>query len=211
MDGPRFDRLARLVARSTTRRAALGLAAGWGLSPLLTDARKRRKNGCKGGCGICQVCRKKGKRKGCVTAPDGAACSGGVCQAGACRCVPATCASLKADCGPVADGCGGTLSCGVCGDGETPSCRDGICADCAYACRAACAYCFQRPDGSTVCGDDTFLACDIACESDAGCPAERPTCVASFTTRLTNVTTRTSTLCPTPVTGLCGAVSPCVA
>jgi hypothetical protein len=213
MDGARFDRFTRLVTRPMTRRASLGMAAGLaglGIVPRGTDARKKRKSGCKGGCGICQVCKKQGKRKKCVTAQDGAACDGGVCQAGACRCVPATCASRSTVCGTASDGCGGTLSCGTCGDGESPACRDGICEDCAYACRARCSYCFHKPDGTTLCGDDADFACDSPCESDASCPADRPTCVASYTARLTNVTTRASVLCSQPVTGLCVTIAPCL-
>jgi hypothetical protein len=40
-------------------------------------------------------------------------------------CTPATCLSLGHVCGTPQDGCGGTLSCGVCGDGET--CSSGTC------------------------------------------------------------------------------------
>jgi hypothetical protein len=37
---------------------------------------------------------------------------------GACPCTPTTCAALGADCGTLADGCGGTLDCGTCTDPE---------------------------------------------------------------------------------------------
>ena len=211
MDGGQFDRIARRFARPTTRRAALGLAAGMGLGPLLTGARKKRKNPCRGGCPPCQICQKTGKRKQCAAAPDGSACAGGTCQAGACTCVPSTCASLNTVCGTVPDGCGATLACGTCDPVEFPACRDGICEDCAYACRSACQFCFHRPDGATVCGDNSSPACDISCASDADCPGHRPTCIASFTTRLTNETFAFASpaLCGPGVIGLCLAVEPC--
>ncbi len=43
----------------------------------------------------------------------------------AAACVPITCAHAGAICGPMANGCGGTLECGVCGLGL--SCSDGMC------------------------------------------------------------------------------------
>ena len=43
------------------------------------------------------------------------------------RCAPATCQSLGSECGVTGDGCGGTLSCGVCDAAE--ACRGGICVD----------------------------------------------------------------------------------
>ena len=42
-------------------------------------------------------------------------------------CAPATCLSLGHACGTPQDGCGGVLSCGVCGDGEM--CSSGTCID----------------------------------------------------------------------------------
>jgi hypothetical protein len=40
-------------------------------------------------------------------------------------CQPATCSSLHDNCGSVSDGCGGTLSCGTCGSGQT--CQANVC------------------------------------------------------------------------------------
>ncbi|MFL5320756.1 MAG: hypothetical protein ACJ790_13930, partial [Myxococcaceae bacterium] len=40
-------------------------------------------------------------------------------------CTPATCEELGHFCGSTPDGCGGTLNCGVCADGQT--CTDGTC------------------------------------------------------------------------------------
>jgi hypothetical protein len=54
----------------------------------------------------------------CGPCPEGGRCGGdGVC--GPRACVPATCASLGAECGTVPDGCGGRLDCGPCPRGET--------------------------------------------------------------------------------------------
>ena len=71
---------------------------------------------------------------------DGVCCEGTccgeqeVCRNGRCVCVPKTCAELGRACGTAPDGCGGTLSCGTCGFGDTPSCRNGVCASCAATC-----------------------------------------------------------------------------
>lgn len=64
---------------------------------------------------------------GCVSRPE-AAChsndecdSGEYCISGECvalgSCIPSTCETLKADCGRIADGCGGALECGICAEG----------------------------------------------------------------------------------------------
>jgi inhibitor of cysteine peptidase len=45
--------------------------------------------------------------------------------AGSGSCTPTTCAAEGKDCGSIADGCGGTLSCGTCSTGET--CSDNVC------------------------------------------------------------------------------------
>jgi hypothetical protein len=69
-------------------------------------------------------------------APDGGSGEGGN---GACK--PLACADLKANCGPVGDGCGGIVPCGTCAAGETcggggtastcgkPACKLKTCAD----------------------------------------------------------------------------------
>jgi len=57
----------------------------------------------------------------CLPGPPGATCT------------PTTCAAIGATCGPVGDGCGGTLQCGTCngcqtcGGGGTPSVCGGVC------------------------------------------------------------------------------------
>ena len=64
-----------------------------------------------------------------------------VCCQGSCRtCCLATCQSLGRECGTAPDGCGGTLSCGMC-SGSTANCNNGTCTNCASMCSAACFAC----------------------------------------------------------------------
>ena len=99
-------------------------------------------DGCGGSCGTCPP--DEGCVDGrCVCVPDctGLECgpdpncgeSCGTCGAnercdddGQCVCVPVSCEDLGYDCDPHPDGCGGTVNCGTCDQGET--CYDGICA-----------------------------------------------------------------------------------
>lgn len=71
--------------------------------------------------------------------PDG--CQPGLsCASGACVCVPLTCASTGSNCGPIGDGCGGTLDCGGCTSPLT--------------CIAnTCAQILHCPRGTVNCGD----------------------------------------------------------
>lgn len=206
MDGAKFDHLSRRVAQPSTRRTVFALAAFIGLGPLLAAAGKKRRNPCKGGCGPCRVCRRRGRKKRCVPAPEGSPCAGGTCRAGAC-CVPDTCASLGLTCGPATDGCGRALACGTCGTGTTASCNGGTCATCAATCSATCRRCFHRPDGSTVCGNPVSSSCARICATDADCLPEQPLCVAASTDLVTNVTTPAS--CAPPGSGECAAFTPC--
>ena len=95
-------------------------------------------NGCRLGCG--ERCPEP--EGGHATCTLGGECDF-VCDApfvreGAdCRCEPATCTTLGAACGAVADGCGGTLECGGCSGGAT--CTDGAC---------ACAVDAAEPNGT---------------------------------------------------------------
>jgi hypothetical protein len=69
-----------------------------------------------GSCTMGQACGAGGVPNHCATSPDAGL-----------TCVPRTCASVGANCGPMGDGCGGTLNCGgcttpdSCGGGGTPS------------------------------------------------------------------------------------------
>lgn len=77
--------------------------------------------GCCSATGVCEpgiterACGGAGNQ--CLECPVGNACVAGACQPKACT--PATCASLGATCGDVPDGCGSTVSCGGCAQGES--------------------------------------------------------------------------------------------
>lgn len=69
----------------------------------------------------------------CGGCASGKTCTSGVCvnvsppPAPPPSCEPATCMSLGAECGTWGDGCGGTLSCGGCANGQ--ACSSGLCVD----------------------------------------------------------------------------------
>jgi hypothetical protein len=89
--------------------------------------------------------------------------NGGGGDAGVTMCVPRTCASAMANCGPIGDGCGGSLQCGscvapnICGGGGTPSVCGGGNADAGTQCTNLC----QRQvscDGGTTSISGTVFA-----------------------------------------------------
>jgi hypothetical protein len=82
-------------------------------------------------------------------------------------CIPLTCAAAGASCGPIGDGCGGTLECGVCGGGQV--CLSGTCCTPA-TCASAGASCGNVPDG---CGG--ALDCG-SCGADETCTAAHACC-----------------------------------
>ena len=212
MDNDRFDRISRRFAQPASRRSALGLAALLAVAATKVDAggkHKKRKNRCRGGCGPCQVCKRQGKKKHCVTARDGAPCDGGTCHGGACSCVAETCGSVGRTCGPAEDGCGSTLSCGLCSPGATPACAGGTCSTCATACPTGCLACYSRPNGATLCGISATLDCSAPCTTDADCPTATPTCVAVGADRGSGSSVAFSTLCGTSAAGMCVSIAPC--
>lgn len=215
MDASRFDAATQRFSTHVSRRSLGALAAlgiGAGLIAEDAGARKKVKNKCKGGCPSCRVCKKQGKKKKCVMAPNGTSCDGGTCQGGACApatCKPGTCASLGKTCGPVNDGCGGTLACGTCGMGTTPTCGNGTCTICANACLSTCPYCMSRPDGSSICGTSTLTNCNEFCTQDGDCPADRPFCLAVATERATNYSYSEPVACGKNVPGICAKIFPC--
>jgi phosphate-induced protein 1 len=89
-------------------------------------------DGCGGSCGSCtapQTCGGGGVagQCGCTASCSGKTCgsngcggscgtcsTGQVCTSGGACCTPTTCAAHGANCGSLADGCGGTLNCGSC-------------------------------------------------------------------------------------------------
>ncbi|MFN8593708.1 MAG: pentapeptide repeat-containing protein [Thermomicrobiales bacterium] len=146
-----------------------------------------------------------------TTMPDGSTDNSGCNSPTSCcpTCVPATCASLGISCGTAPDGCGGTLRCGSCGTGETPTCNNGVCARCDATCAPLCG-CFNLADGNTRCGSTLGSSCALPCTSNADCPAARPFCVASITLRSLNETTTLATICGQPgLVGACAEVPGC--
>lgn len=124
-------------------------------------------------------------------------------------CTPITCSDLEISCGTAPNNCGGTLRCGTCGTGATPSCNSGTCARCDATCAAECG-CFNLADGNTRCGSILNSDCALTCTSNDDCPANRPYCVASVTLRISNDTTTLATICRQPgLTGACAEAPAC--
>ena len=104
----------------------------------------------------------------------------GAGEAGACQ--PASCESLSARCGQAEDGCGGSLDCGTCGQGEL--CDGSECRRCdAKSCGELGWQCGSGSDGCSGtldCGDCSGSAADgggercheHTCCSPRGCPAD---------------------------------------
>ena len=167
-------------------------------------------NGCCAADGTCQPGTAKGA---CGT--DGAACQ--ACGAGTgcidqeCEaCKETTCEKENAVCGSLPDDCGGTLQCGTCPLGDTPSCEDGECRACDDVCSDLCAVCLQLPDGSTECASNSITFCQTACTSDADCFGEFPRCVVSGVDRASGTISFLPDECRKPgAVGICVGVLPC--
>ena len=187
MDYARIDSLARQVASSLSRRhmaglTVLGLATLAGLSPGAEAKKKKKKKVtfCLAGQTV-QV--KKRKVKKFRKANPGAV--PGACQG---PCTPTTCAAQGVECGPLADGCGGTLQCGACGEGalgQILTCVAGVCKTCSGACPANTTICFNTIEETTLCTEGTYICFFTPCEQDADCPADENgvtgACVVSVT------------------------------
>jgi hypothetical protein len=119
----------------------------------------------------------------CVGCPMGLIECEGQCVSQCPPCTRATCRSLGKDCGSWPDGCGGTVRCGSCDLGATPSCNNGTCASCVASCPGNCGACIQKWDGSTTCTDgfNWLGGCPDTCDTDADCPAGWPICAVSYT------------------------------
>jgi hypothetical protein len=192
MDQERIDHLARRVAAGASRRSLVGLA-GLGLAALakLTSsvgAKKKKKKKvslCLAGQTV-QVPKKKVKKF--RKANPGAVM--GACQG---PCIPITCVAQGIECGPLADGCGGTLQCGACGDGvsgQILSCVAGACKTCSGACPGNTTYCFNTIEETTLCTAEIYACFPTPCERDADCPPDENgvtvACVVSITDPATN-------------------------
>jgi hypothetical protein len=140
-----------------------------------------------GDCTLPQICGGAGPSKcGGSTLGDGSTAN---------NCVPTTCAALGKNCGPVADGCGGLLSCGACPSGaicglKSANVCSGTLPDGGIACTPrTCAFygatCGQLGDGCggltapcgtctspAFCGGGGFSLCGVGdggVGTDAGC------------------------------------------
>lgn len=190
MDQERIDHVARRVAVGLSRRSLAGLA-GLGLAPLAglpigADAKKKKKKItlCLAGETI-QVPKKKlGKFR---KANPGAVM--GACQG---SCTPTTCATQGIECGPLADGCGGTLQCGECGEGafdEILTCVEGVCKTCNGRCPANSGGCMTTIDDVLIC-QPAIVCSGTYCERDSDCPLDQDgggwACVVSSIDLTTN-------------------------
>lgn len=139
---------------------------------------------CEPACEACFTCQRERNTPGvCVIDParQGKPCGdpgqvcldGGVCACdaescdapdtcggsgvdGACGCTPTTCIAAGANCGTIADGCGGELACGTCSNHDTcgGSGQDNVCGCAPTTCSAAGAAC-----GSIDSGCGSMLDC----------------------------------------------------
>ncbi|MFN8594417.1 MAG: pentapeptide repeat-containing protein [Thermomicrobiales bacterium] len=170
-------------------------------------------SGCAKGTTCCPTCIDEGDA--CGNGVVGTCCGGIACAASGICCNAATCASLGKQCGTWPDGCGGTLTCGICTDDEAPICVRGTCDTCAAACSADCTFCFTLVGGNTVCGDTAEFQCAVACSSDGDCVGigDKTSCVYSSTSRESGTTTTIAAICgnSSPRPGRCTHVNPCTA
>jgi hypothetical protein len=86
MEDSRFDRLARLVASATNRRAVLATMAGF--VPLAITGGRISAKSCAPSCSECEKC----VNKTCRPVPDGRVCRRGRCRGGICRAGESECA-----------------------------------------------------------------------------------------------------------------------
>jgi hypothetical protein len=134
MDADRIDALLVAFASAPSRRAALRSLIGLGLVGLAGQADARRKKKHRKKCAKSGQ-RLKKKRKRCCAglAPDAQK----VCR-GRPGCTPRTCP--PGACGNLADGCGGTLSCGGCPTGQI-CLRENVCQPCTITCSGSPTQC----------------------------------------------------------------------
>ena len=159
----------------------------------------------------------------CGTCPAGQTCGGGgrpsICGTGGTSdagsaCVPRTCGSASANCGPVADGCGGLLMCGTCpagttcgGGGRASVCGSGGAADAGRACvprtcGSASANCGPVADG---CGG--LLMCGT-CPAGTTCGGGGVASVCGAPRCVPRTCTQARANCG-PVADGCGALLDC--
>jgi hypothetical protein len=134
---------------------------------------------CPDGCCDGTVCHTPPSDQFCGT--DGATCA--TCTALQ-QCINGACCTRECasgQCGTVQDGCGGTIGCGSCPVGNTPSCKDGVCASCPDTCPNT-RFCLNLTTGDTVCSNTIAINCVNNCSSNADCTGDEGTvCIASYT------------------------------
>lgn len=105
-------------------------------------------------------------------------------------CTPTTCAAVGATCGTISDGCGGTLSCGTCEQGQACSSTnvcESVCAQlqcgAGLRCDAAQGQCVPDPctAAGAVCGTVDGVVCGT-CPGTSTCAATRKACIEQTAT-----------------------------
>jgi hypothetical protein len=185
MDVQRFDAIARQLCQDSSRRRLLGLFGGTALGGLMAATlglgaevegkKKKKKKSCKKKkCGECRVCQ-KGK---CKAAPDGTACSTGVCLSGVCGCSPEDVCELAETC------CTEGIECitDVCFCGEL---QDVICSCpasdeyCEGGAGAQCCLSGDECSPNGTCSTEECTADNDFCELEFAACAENCGCVSS--------------------------------
>jgi hypothetical protein len=137
---------------------------------------------CGDACPACQVRNPRTDLCAADPTPDGACCAGGAgvcaagvcglcanngrCNGGVCTCTPLTECPADAQCGTIANGCGGELNRGSCAN-PTPICADNVCAACTTSDQCASGDLCDR--GSCVTGSGTCAAGANACLAFESC------------------------------------------
>ena len=192
MDHVVIDRISRKLASGATRRSLAGVAAlGLATLPMLPDdsaAKKKKKKTTVTLCLNGQTVQVKKNKLGKFRATNPGA-TVGACQA---SCRPTTCGAAGYECGPLADGCGGTVQCGECGAGsfdQALTCVEGLCRTCGGACPANTGTCVNAIDGTTDCAGLVATFGCPTCDRRADCPADNGdaifVCAVSLTSPVT--------------------------
>lgn len=153
MDAGQFDAFLAAFSRTPSRRAAIRLLGGIGLSQLVqpADARKKRKQ------------KKKCAGTGKPTSKKRKSCCAGLVQDAAGLCAaplvtPPPCqasACPTGACGKLSDGCGGTRQCGNCSGDAI--CVDGTCRPCTITCPTGATDCAAALETTAAAGGTVYV------------------------------------------------------
>ena len=175
MEGPRFDAMARLLARATTRRSAItaAVAAAFGGAALVTDGADARPALCRAAGRYCthnkQCCNNR-----CRTGKRVPIASRNICD---CDAPFAMCGKMCRDLSSDPNHCGG---CGIKIDPETEICCDGV---------------------PTPIDEENCHACGEVCGSDDVCCGPEIGCAASCEPEVQNCDGSTAMLCMVTTAG----------